>query len=332
NEEKKIIIFSEWVRMNGLIGRLLRELGVNYVELNGKVPVPKRQALVNRFYDDPACKVFLSTEAGGTGLNLQVADTVINFELPWNPAKKNQRIGRIDRIGQQAKSLTVINLITQNSIEERIAAGLILKENLFENVLDQDSVGDSVDFSQKGRAQFLKQIETAISGIEVVKPSDHEAFIEEEIINKRKETLAADLFQEEGVFLEEEVIIQDETERVETIIQEEEDTLVHDLTPPERKEEEKEDPIPAFAHAAATTTPEPHTAESTPTTSETTTLEDQGALMADVMNQGMGFLSGMFKMMTGQDLGVENQKIEVDTETGEVVMRFKMPVQGKGDS
>ena len=91
HSDRKVIIFSEWTRMNGLIGKVLRELGLTFVELNGKVPVPKRQALVDKFYHDPECRVFLSTEAGGAGLNLQAANTVINFELPWNPAKKNQR-------------------------------------------------------------------------------------------------------------------------------------------------------------------------------------------------------------------------------------------------
>ncbi len=57
----------------------------------------KRQALIDEFSNNPACTVFLSTDAGRTGLNLQAADSLINFELPWNPAKLNQRIGRITR-------------------------------------------------------------------------------------------------------------------------------------------------------------------------------------------------------------------------------------------
>ena len=87
---------------------------------------------------------------------------MINFELPWNPAKKNQRIGRIDRLGQTAEHLTVINLITRHSIEMKIATGLILKQNLFEGVLNESSNLDEVDFSSSGRSQFLKQIEAVI--------------------------------------------------------------------------------------------------------------------------------------------------------------------------
>lgn len=159
---RKIIIFSEWVRMNHLIGRMLRENNLGYVELSGRVPVPKRAALIREFEDNPRCRVFLSTEAGGAGLNLQVADTVINFELPWNPAKKNQRIGRIDRLGQQSGQLTVINLIARNSIESRIAEGLLLKQDLFEGVLSPGSTLDNVDFADRGRPQFLEELEAAV--------------------------------------------------------------------------------------------------------------------------------------------------------------------------
>jgi SNF2 family DNA or RNA helicase len=96
---KKVIIFSEWIRMNNIIGKMLRESNVGFAELNWKIPVKHRGKLIQKFEENKDCKVFLSTEAGGSGLNLQAADTVVNFELPWNPAKKNQRIGRIDLLG-----------------------------------------------------------------------------------------------------------------------------------------------------------------------------------------------------------------------------------------
>ena len=67
-----------------LIGKHLSRVGIPFVELSGKVPVKKRQSLIDEFSTNPDCKVFLSTDAGGTGLNLQAADCVINFELPWN--------------------------------------------------------------------------------------------------------------------------------------------------------------------------------------------------------------------------------------------------------
>ena len=107
NAPRKIIIFSEWLDSLYLIERVLDEIGVKYTKLTGSIPTDKRGKIVDTFMQDPECKVFLSTEAGGSGLNLQIADTVINFELPWNPARKSQRIGRINRIGQKNKNLLV---------------------------------------------------------------------------------------------------------------------------------------------------------------------------------------------------------------------------------
>lgn len=278
NSDRKILIFSEWTRMNGLIGKLLRELDLPFVELNGKVPVPKRQALVDKFYEDPACKIFLSTEAGGTGLNLQVADTVINFELPWNPAKKNQRIGRMDRIGQQAQHLTVINLITRNSIEIRIATGLALKQNLFESVLNQDSVTDEVDFSEKGRAQFLKELQAIIDDMSEPGPAYEEIEPETSLVEELREM----------------------TEEMEEEFERNDETGAAD---------QQQDQVPKEASPSKP----PEVVE-----------------MEQVMNHGMSFLAGMFKMATGKDLGSEDQKIEIDEKTGEVVMRFKLP--GLGDT
>ena len=166
NANRKVIIFSEWIKVHKLIGKMLRENKIGFVELNGKVPVKSRGDLIRKFEDTPECKVFLSTEAGGAGLNLQVADTLVNFELPWNPAKKNQRIGRIDRLGQKSGKLTIYNLITRNSIEQQIAAGLLVKQNLFEGVLDSSSNTDYVDFSSKGRSQFIDQLEAFIKATE----------------------------------------------------------------------------------------------------------------------------------------------------------------------
>lgn len=175
NTDRKIIIFSEWVTMLKLIGEMLEKEDIAFTTLTGKVPVKKRGALIKEFEENPDCQVFLSSEAGGTGLNLQVADTVINFELPWNPAKKNQRIGRIDRIGQKKQKLHVFNLLSYNSIEMKIAAGLLLKQNLFEGVLNSESLTDEVDFSEKGKSQFIKQLE------EIIKADDFSANVEDAI-------------------------------------------------------------------------------------------------------------------------------------------------------
>lgn len=153
---RKVVIFSEWTTMTFLIGKHLSKVGIPFVELSGRVPVKKRQALIDEFSTNPECKVFLSTDAGGTGLNLQAADCVINFELPWNPAKLNQRIGRVNRIGQQSKCVNVINLITKSSIEMRIMAGIQLKGELFSGVFDGGA--DEVMFDRKKREEMVNQL------------------------------------------------------------------------------------------------------------------------------------------------------------------------------
>jgi len=162
NQKKKVIIFSEWKTMLKLIGNMLETNNISYTTLSGDIPVKKRGHLIEEFKNNPDCLIFLSTEAGGTGLNLQFTDTVINFDLPWNPAKKNQRIGRINRIGQKSDSITAINLVALNSIESRIAEGIILKQELFNAVLNDDSITDEVDFSAKGRSTFIDQLKKLI--------------------------------------------------------------------------------------------------------------------------------------------------------------------------
>ena len=110
----------------------------------------ERQALIDEFTNNPDCKVFLSTDAGGTGLNLQAADSVVNFELPWNPARLNQRIGRVNRIGQKSRCVNVVNLISKNSIEEKILAGIQLKTDLFEGVFARAGLATDVEVVEEG--------------------------------------------------------------------------------------------------------------------------------------------------------------------------------------
>src|SRR5699024_3256460 len=171
-----------------IIGKFLSKNNIGYTELSGRVPVQKRKALIDEFETNPDCRVFLSTEAGGSGLNLQAADTVINFELPWNPAKKNQRIGRIDRLGQTHKQLTVINLLTRYSIEMKIASGLSLKQNLFDGVLSNSGL-DEVDFSAAGRAEFLRELEEAIDTIDTSEQTTNEQEEEQTTPSEEKETI-----------------------------------------------------------------------------------------------------------------------------------------------
>lgn len=135
NGHNKIVIFSQWERMTRIVGEELEREGITYEYLHGGVPSTKRGALTECFSKDPDIHVFLSTDAGSTGLNLQVASVIINLDLPWNPAVLEQRIARIYRIGQR-RPIQVINLIAAGSIEERMLANLNFKSGLFTGVLD----------------------------------------------------------------------------------------------------------------------------------------------------------------------------------------------------
>jgi SNF2 family DNA or RNA helicase len=121
---EKAVIFSQWLRMTELVEHVLTRNGIKYVYLNGSVPSKQRKDLMSRFREDPECVVFLSTDAGGVGLNLQSGSVVINMDIPWNPAVLEQRIGRVHRLGQ-SRTVRIINFVTSSSIEERILELLI---------------------------------------------------------------------------------------------------------------------------------------------------------------------------------------------------------------
>jgi superfamily II DNA/RNA helicase len=158
-ENRKVVVFSEYERMTHLAGEELGKLGIGCVSLHGGVPSRKRGDLIEKFRRDPECKVFLSTDAGGVGLNLQAASAVVNFEPPWNPARLEQRIGRVHRLGQ-SRSVHVIHLLTTGSIEERVWETLQRKKSLFAGVFDSPT--DEVSFAALGRKSGLEAVKEVI--------------------------------------------------------------------------------------------------------------------------------------------------------------------------
>ena len=157
-EGEKVVVFSQWERMTRLVAKELEKNGIGFEYLHGGVPSEKRKNLVDNFMNEPSSRVFLSTDAGSTGLNLQAAATIINIDLPWNPAVLEQRIGRIYRLGQQ-NNIQVINLVAPHSIEEGMLGKLRFKTSMFEGVLDDGE--DTVFISDD---KFTKMMET-VSGI-----------------------------------------------------------------------------------------------------------------------------------------------------------------------
>ena len=130
---------------------------LDHALFHGGVPSDQRPALVDRFHADPACRVFLSTDAGGVGLNLQhAAATVVNMDLPWNPAVLEQRIGRVHRLGQ-SRSVQVVNFVAQGTIEHGMLSVLACKKSLFAGVLDG---GETEVFMNGTRlSKFMESVE-----------------------------------------------------------------------------------------------------------------------------------------------------------------------------
>ncbi len=135
NGDEKVVIFSEWERMTRLVAIELDKRGIRYEYFNGSVPAKQRGQMVDNFNTLSESRVFISTDAGSTGLNLQVAGTLINLDLPWNPAVLEQRISRIYRLGQD-KPVQILNLVSKDSFEEGMIQRLNFKASMSEGVLD----------------------------------------------------------------------------------------------------------------------------------------------------------------------------------------------------
>ncbi|MGB6502466.1 MAG: DEAD/DEAH box helicase [Xanthobacteraceae bacterium] len=154
--DAKAVVFSQWTRTHDILIRRLEARELGYVSFHGGVPSDKRPALVERFRDDPTCRVFLSTDAGSTGLNLQHASTLVNMDLPWNPAILEQRIARIHRMGQK-RPVRVINFVAKGTIEEGMLSVLAFKRSLSAGILDGGSGEISLGGSRLNR--FMKDVE-----------------------------------------------------------------------------------------------------------------------------------------------------------------------------
>jgi len=135
---RKAVLFSEWTTMLDLIEKQLKRRKLKYARLDGSVPQARRQQLVDEFQHNSDCRLFITTNAGSTGLNLQAANTVINVDLPWNPAVLEQRIGRAHRMGQK-QPVQVYLLVTEETLEESLLATLGAKKDLALAALDIDS-------------------------------------------------------------------------------------------------------------------------------------------------------------------------------------------------
>lgn len=162
DRDAKVLVFSEWERMLRLVRDLAGEMGLGFAWHTGSVPQTKRRKEIRRFKDDPDCRLFLSTDSGSTGLNLQAANVVINLDLPWNPAKLEQRIARAWR-KHQTRAVSVIHLVSEESIEHRMLSTLANKQELADSVVD--GLGDAQTMPlPSGRQALVERLE-ALMGV-----------------------------------------------------------------------------------------------------------------------------------------------------------------------
>ncbi len=144
----KVLVFTEFVPTQEMLRQFLTERGFSVVCLNGSMDMEDRARVQNAFAG--GARILLSTDAGGEGLNLQFCHVVINYDIPWNPMRLEQRIGRVDRIGQSRK-VRAVNFVFEDSVEHRIQEVLEQKLSVIFEEFGIDKTGDVLDSAHAGK-------------------------------------------------------------------------------------------------------------------------------------------------------------------------------------
>lgn len=147
----KLIIFAYFRKTIRYLNlRIKKEYGIKSAFMDGSTE--NRSDLIEQFKEDPNFKILISGSIGAEGLDMQFCDAIVNYDLPWNPMKIEQRIGRIDRIGQESPKIHVYNLVINNTVEEVIYNRLLKKIKVFEEslgdleaiLLDEETLGQKI--------------------------------------------------------------------------------------------------------------------------------------------------------------------------------------------
>jgi superfamily II DNA or RNA helicase len=146
--ELKVLIFTEFVSTQEMLQQFLADRGFTVVCLNGSMDMDERTRVQAVFATD--VQILISTDAGGEGLNLQFCHVVINYDIPWNPMRLEQRIGRVDRIGQE-HTVRAVNFVLQDSVEHRVREVLEEKLAIIFEEFGIDKTGDVLDSAQAGQ-------------------------------------------------------------------------------------------------------------------------------------------------------------------------------------
>jgi ERCC4-related helicase len=171
---QKIILFTEFVGTQVYLKELLESRGYSVSVLNGSMDIEERNDALKEF--KTTTSIFISTDAGGEGLNLQFANIIINYDLPWNPMKIEQRCGRADRIGQQ-RDVHIYNMIIGDTVESRVREVLEEKLSVIMKELGVDKYSDVLD-SEVAECDFTDAYMSSIG---------HASRIEQNIYSVEKE-------------------------------------------------------------------------------------------------------------------------------------------------
>ena len=148
DSELKVLVFTEFVPTQDMLSGFLADRGFPVVRINGSMDMEQRRRAQEAFARD--ARILISTDAGGEGLNLQFCHVVINYDIPWNPMRLEQRIGRVDRIGQD-RTVRAVNFVFEGSVEHRVREVLEEKLAIIRDEFGIDKTADVLDSAQAGR-------------------------------------------------------------------------------------------------------------------------------------------------------------------------------------
>ncbi len=176
--DMKVLIFTEFVPTQAMLKEFLEARGISVVTLNGSMAMDERKRAQDAFRDQ--ARVLVSTDAGGEGLNLQFCHIIINYDIPWNPMRLEQRIGRVDRIGQP-KTVRAINFLFEDSVEFRVREVLEQKLSIIFDEFGIDKTGDVLDSAQAGE-MFEELFADALAN-----PNNFESSVDQTLARLREE-------------------------------------------------------------------------------------------------------------------------------------------------
>jgi superfamily II DNA or RNA helicase len=197
--ELKILIFTEFVPTQAMLKEFLEARGISVATLNGSMAMEERERAQEAFREQ--ARVLVSTDAGGEGLNLQFCHVIINYDIPWNPMRLEQRIGRVDRIGQP-KTVQAINFLFEESVEFRVREVLEQKLAIIFEEFGIDKTGDVLDSGQAGEL-FGELFASALLNPDSIEVSVAQTMtrLREEIREVKKSSALYDISEEPDVLV-----------------------------------------------------------------------------------------------------------------------------------